>query len=787
MIRATHARASAGHGRRVFRQRGGDGRRDGRALLSARRTDRYGAARGADAHADEGRDAQPSDGDRAVPGRGDRLGRRNPRRRRDRRRRASRRRASSASPCRTCAFPGSTQPWEQRRRQARPHRVRAVDHARRPDRRRVVQQRIRPAEPRRLLPHVRAGGRRRSARLSQADHDRGRRRQHPRRPHAQASAAGGHAAGPARRPRHADRHGRRRGVVDGDRRQHRRPRLRFGAARQRGDRAARAGGDRPLLAARRGQSDPVDSRRRRGRPVERVAGARRTAAAPAARSSCARFRPRSRAWRRARSGATKRRSATCSPSRRASLPMFDAICERERCPFAVVGTANARRPPGRRAIAHFRQPAGRRAARRDPRQAAEDDARRAPRRAHAAAARLAGRRRSRTPLVSRAAAAGGGRQDVPGHDRRSHRRRTVLARPDGRTVAGAGGRRRGHAHGLRGLRRRSDGDGRAHAARADRCACVGAHGGRRGDHQSRRGRHRATRRRQALGELDGAGGASGRGRRALRHRARGGARTLHPRSAWRFRSARTRCRCARRGATTAATRRSRRRCRSIVSAFAPVADVRADAHAAAAARRRRHRAACCSTSRGGRRRLGGSALAQVYGQLGNDAPDLDDPARLGGVLRVRSSSCAATAVCSPITTSSDGGLFVDAARNGVRLALRPRHRARRIAAIRSPRCSPKSSARSCRSQRGDARRARRMRRATPGLAAAIDRHARSPATACASRAATRSLLDESRVDLHRAWSSTTHAMQRLRDNPDAADAGIRAPPRRGRSGHVAAR
>ena len=35
--------------------------------------------------------------------------------------------------------------------------------------------------------------------------------------------------------------------------------------------------------------------------------------------------------------------------------------------------------------------------------------------------------------------------------------------------------------------RRSDGDGRAHAARADRCAGLRAHGGRRGDHQYRRG------------------------------------------------------------------------------------------------------------------------------------------------------------------------------------------------------------------------------------------------------------------------------------------------------------
>ena len=31
------------------------------------------------------------------------------------------------------------------------------------------------------------------------------------------------------------------------------------------------------------------------------------------------------------------------------------------------------------------------------------------------------------------------------------------------------------------------------------------------------------------------------------------------------------------------------------------------------------------------------------------------------------------------------------------------------------------------------------------------------------------VLDESRVDLHLAWSATTHAMQRMRDNPQAAD------------------
>ena len=145
----------------------------------------------------------------------------------------------------------------------------------------------------------------------------------------------------------------------------------------------------------------------------------------------------------------------------------------------------------------------------------------------AAAARSGGRSTLKDAALSRAAAARGRRQDVPGHDRRSHRGRAVRARPDGRSVAGAGRRRRGHADGLRGLRRRGDGDRRAHAARADRRAGVGTHGGGRGDHQSRRRRHRAHRRRQALGELDGAGGPSRRRRRALRHRARGRARHLH--------------------------------------------------------------------------------------------------------------------------------------------------------------------------------------------------------------------------------------------------------------------
>ena len=84
-------------------------------------------------------------------------------------------------------IPSLPQPWEAPVRQARSHRLGAVHHARRPDRRRIVQQRIRPPEHPRLLSHVRAGRRGRGPRLPQADHDRGRRGQHPRRAHAQGA------------------------------------------------------------------------------------------------------------------------------------------------------------------------------------------------------------------------------------------------------------------------------------------------------------------------------------------------------------------------------------------------------------------------------------------------------------------------------------------------------------------------------------------------------------------------------------------------------------------------
>ena len=60
----------------------------------------------------------------------------------------------------------------------------------------------------------------------------------------------------------------------------------------------------------------------------------------AAASTWRRFRSRPAACRRPRSGATSRRNATCSAIAPAALPIFDALCRRERCPYAVVGTVS---------------------------------------------------------------------------------------------------------------------------------------------------------------------------------------------------------------------------------------------------------------------------------------------------------------------------------------------------------------------------------------------------------------------------------------------------------------
>jgi phosphoribosylformylglycinamidine synthase len=168
----------------------------------------------------------------------------------------------------------------------------------------------------------------------------------------------------------------------------------------------------------------------------------------------------------------------------------------------------------------------------------------------------------------------------------------------------------------------------------------------------------------------------------------------------------------------------------------------------------------------GQNRLGGSALAQVYGQLGDLSPDVDDAESLKLFFETVQSLHAEGRILA-YHDRADGGLFATllemamASRCGLAididevpgsplealfseelgavLQLRASDRGRVVATFEAVglRCICV----------GEPTRDGRVR---------ITReHAL--------------LLDESRVDLHRAWSATTHALQRLRDNPEAAD------------------
>ena len=214
-----------------------------------------------------------------------------------------------------------------------------------------------------------------------------------------------------------------------------------------------------------------------------------------------------------------------------------------------------------------------------------------------------------------------------------------------------------HRGRLRRHDRRGDGDGRAHAGRAARRRRLGAPGGRRGDHQPRR---RADR---ALGDVKlsanwmAAAGHPGEDARSTTRCAPSGASSAR-RSASRSPSARTRCRCARSGRRAASARSVTAPVSLIVTAFAPVTDVRraltpelradgGDSTRAAAGRPRPRQESP--------RRLGARAGLR---QLGDEPPDLDDPGAARAASSPRSRSCNAAGLLLAYHDRSDGGLFV---------------------------------------------------------------------------------------------------------------------------------
>ena len=140
-------------------------------------------------------------------------------------------------------------------------------------------------------------------------------------------------------------------------------------------------------------------------------------------------------------------------------------------------------------------------------------------------------------------------------------------------------------------------------------------------------RRRSSWPRQAVGATGWRPAATGPARRrAVRHRARRSAWSCARRWASACRSARTACRCARGGrARTAQQKQVTAPVSLIVTAFATLDDVRGTL----TPQLQPGDTTLVLIDLGqGRKRMGGSILAQVLGQFGDEVPDLDDPALL---------------------------------------------------------------------------------------------------------------------------------------------------------------
>ena len=532
MIRHTEKRRAAAHHRRLQRQRGGDGRRTRSSAGCPQgytNAPLYAARREPVARADEGGDAQPSDRDLAVPRRGDRRRRRDPRRRRDRARLRGRRPGSPASASPTCTCPAPTSRGSREQRYGKPEHI---------------------ASALQIMIDGPLGG-------AAFNNEFGR----PNlcgyfRVYEQTGVGGGDAARGYHKPI----------MIAGGlgaiaaSQTHK---IEFPPARCWSSSAARACAS-AWAAARRARwppapTPPSSTSIRCSAATPRSSGARRRSSTIARRSAT-----RTRSSRSTTSApAASRTPSPSSSTAPGAAPRFDLrkvpveesglapkeiwcnesqeryvmAVRRKRCRCSTrCACASAARTPSSASrpmrassssarstrsprLARRSRRADRHADGRSARQAAEDAPRRAPPSLALPPLDLAdvelGRRR-----VRRAAPPDRRQQALPDHDRRPHRRRPVVPRPDGRAVAGAGRRLRDHARRLPRLRRRGDGDGRAHAARRRRCAGIGPDGGRRGDHQPARRADRA-RSRQAQLQLDGRvqrrSGVAGRRRRALRH------------------------------------------------------------------------------------------------------------------------------------------------------------------------------------------------------------------------------------------------------------------------------
>lgn len=212
----------------------------------------------------------------------------------------------------------------------------------------------------------------------------------------------------------------------------------------------------------------------------------------------------------------------------------------------------------------------------------------------------------------------------------------------------------------------------------------------------------------------------------------------------------------------------------IISAFAPVSDVR------------RTLTPELQTDTGdtdlilvdlgkGHHRLGASALAQVFGQVGHQAPDLDDPEALKSFFETVQ-ELNRDGLLLAYHDRSDGGLFATlcemafTARCGLDIDLAPLMNGADAAAVLfSEELGAVLQVRHCDTD------AVLMAFAEAGLRPNTHvigtPQARQPGRDAHIRIrhAQRTLLEEELLVWHRAWSETSYRMQALRDNPECAE------------------
>jgi len=186
----------------------------------------------------------------------------------------------------------------------------------------------------------------------------------------------------------------------------------------------------------------------------------------------------------------------------------------------------------------------------------------------------------------------------------------------------------------------------------------------------------------------------------------------------------------------------------------------------------------------GRTRLGGSILGQVFGQVGHESPDVDDPSRIRALYAALNDLRTAGLVLA-YHDRSDGGLFVTLAEMAF-----AGHTGLAIDASSAPPGDAGLLAWLFAEELGvviqvrDADRARAQEvLARHGLQGIVVGALATDGHLTIRRDAIAPIFRATRVDLHRAWSETTWQLQTLRDNPvlaqdeydrilDAADSGI---------------